>query len=108
MILFVFSRRSIKKPVLLKFQHFTPKVALGGGRRYFQPNTTEDPEYGTKNRRTDGKDLIAEWEQNQKNNGLDAKYVWRKEEFDNVDPVTTDRLLGEKKSLNLLRTLATI
>ena len=73
-------------------------MALGGGRRYFQPNTTKDPEYGTDNRRTDRKDLIAEWEQNQKNNGFDAKYVWRKEEFNNVDPVATDRLLGEKNA----------
>ena len=71
-------------------------MALGGGRLFFQPNTTKDPEYGIGNQRTDGKDLIAEWLENQHNSGLDAKYVWKKEDFDNIDPVATDRLLGKK------------
>ncbi|XP_076806754.1 alkaline phosphatase-like [Clavelina lepadiformis] len=69
-------------------------VTLGGGRQYFRPKTTKDVEYGTDNDRDDGQELIDKWEMNQKNKGLNAHYVWNKNDFDSVDPVTTDKLLG--------------
>lgn len=38
------------------------KVLMGGGRANFLPATASDPEYpGTSGRRTDGRDLVAEW-----------------------------------------------
>jgi len=75
------------------------KVALGGGRRYFQPiNTTIDPEYGSENHRTDGRDLIDEWLQVHNTAGFHAEYVWNKTEFEKIDPVTTDKLLGNGKT----------
>ncbi|CAK8698630.1 unnamed protein product [Clavelina lepadiformis] len=70
-------------------------VAMGGGRKYFQPNTTFDPEYSTEaNTRLDGQDLISKWKQKQVENGQNAKYIWNKEQFDLVNPEKTDRLLG--------------
>ena len=66
------------------------EVALGGGRPYFEPNTKADPEYPTRmGRRTDGRDLTAEWAAKP-----GAAYVWNKAQFDAVDPRRTKRLLG--------------
>ena len=66
------------------------EVALGGGRPYFEPNTKADPEYPTrKGRRTDGRDLTAEWAAKP-----GAAYVWNKAQFDAVDLNRTRRLLG--------------
>jgi alkaline phosphatase len=66
------------------------EVALGGGRPYFQPTTKADPEYPTrKGRRTDGRDLTAEW-----TDKPGAAYVWNKAQFDAIDPRRTSRLLG--------------
>jgi len=66
------------------------EVALGGGRPYFEPSTKADPEYPTrKGRRTDNRDLTAEWAAKP-----GAAYVWNKAQFDAVDPKRTKRLLG--------------
>ena len=66
------------------------EVALGGGRPYFEPTTKSDPEYSSrKGRRTDGRDLTAEWAAKP-----GAAYVWNKQQFDAVDPNQTRRLLG--------------
>ena len=71
------------------------KVALGGGRKYFQPQTTNDPEYPSRsNDRRDGQDLIAQWLESHQANGLTAEYVWNQTTFDKIDTTTTDRLLG--------------
>ncbi|MBP6187815.1 MAG: alkaline phosphatase [Azonexus sp.] len=68
------------------------KVALGGGRTYFIPKTSFDPEYATtKGRRNDGRDLTAEWVSTR---GAKAAYAWNKAQFDAADPATTDYLLG--------------
>lgn len=67
------------------------KVVLGGGRTYFMPKTMVDPEYGSKGRRNDGRDLTAEWVGTR---GADAKYVWNKTGFDAADPANTNYLLG--------------
>ncbi|CAL8272581.1 unnamed protein product [Arctogadus glacialis] len=71
-------------------------VILGGGRMYMTPKGTPDPEYPTSNSRKgdrkDRKNLIEQW--------LKAKpkkkshYVWHKEQFDEINPKTTDRLMG--------------
>ena len=68
------------------------KVALGGGRTYFMPKTSFDPEYtSTKGRRNDGRDLTAEWVSTR---GAKAAYAWNKAQFDAADPANTDYLLG--------------
>ncbi|XP_070542095.1 alkaline phosphatase, tissue-nonspecific isozyme-like [Ptychodera flava] len=70
------------------------KVVLGGGRRAFMTNATEDPEDSSlKGRRTDGRDLISEWKGNL-SDGFSAEYVWNKTHFDAVDPKSTDYLFG--------------
>jgi len=66
------------------------EVALGGGRGNFLPKSAADPEYeGKKGRRTDGRDLTAEWLKKP-----DSTYVWNKAQFDAIDPAKTKHLLG--------------
>jgi len=67
------------------------KVAMGGGRSYFLPKTANDPEYGARGRRSDGRDLTAEWLATR---GANAAYVWNRESFAAIDPAQTDYLLG--------------
>jgi alkaline phosphatase len=67
------------------------EVALGGGRSYFLPNSVYDLEYTTqRGRRTDGRDLTADWLANYSN----SAYVWNKAQFDAVNAGTTNHLLG--------------
>ena len=66
------------------------EVALGGGRSYFTPNTTVDPEYGSNGRRLDGRDLTTEWTTKYSN----SAYIWNRDQFLDVDTSTTDHLLG--------------
>jgi alkaline phosphatase len=67
------------------------EVVLGGGRPYFTPRTAADPEYPTQvGRRTDGRDLTAEWTTRYAN----SAYVWNKAQFDAIDPRKTKHLLG--------------
>ncbi len=66
------------------------EVALGGGRTKFMPNTMTDPEYADKKgERTDGRDLIDEYQQK-----FNVQYVWNKAQFDALDVKKTRRLLG--------------
>ncbi|VAW73649.1 Alkaline phosphatase [hydrothermal vent metagenome] len=66
------------------------EVALGGGRRYFMPNTQTDPELtDRKGQRKDGRDLIHEW----LSAGRSA-YVWNQAQFKALDLKTIDHLLG--------------
>lgn len=68
------------------------EVAMGGGRSNFLPETADDPEdAGEKGKRKDGRDLTAEWLARYPNGGA---YVWNQEQFDAIDPVATDHLLG--------------
>lgn len=70
------------------------KVAMGGGRTYFLPNTATDPEYAAiKGRRLDGRNLANEWLATRGTMG-GAAYVWNKSQFDSFDPVGNDYLLG--------------
>lgn len=68
------------------------EVVLGGGRTKFLPNTVDDPEdAGRKGERLDGRNLTAEWTAKF---GAGSAFVWRKQEFDAIDPATTTHLLG--------------
>jgi alkaline phosphatase len=70
------------------------KVAIGGGRTNFLPNTATDPEYpATKGRRLDGRNLDAEWVSTRGTMGA-AGYVWNKAQFEAFDPAHNDYLLG--------------
>jgi alkaline phosphatase len=77
---------------LIEFPHGDgPEVALGGGREYFLPRETPDPEDpDLAGSRTDGRDLTREWTTRHPN----AAYVWDRAQFDAVAPETTDHLLG--------------
>jgi alkaline phosphatase len=67
------------------------EVVLGGGRANFRPDTATDPEYPVqKGVRLDGRDLIEEWGKR----SPQSVYVWNREQFDAVDPATTNHLLG--------------
>jgi len=67
------------------------EVALGGGRAYFLPAETADPEDKEKTgRRTDGRDLTAEWTAKSNNH----VYVFDKAGFDKVDIASGARVLG--------------
>ena len=70
------------------------KVAMGGGRSYFYPNSVFDPE-NTSSRgvRTDGRNLPNEWVST-RGGASSAKYVWNKADFDAVNPASTEHLLG--------------
>lgn len=68
-------------------------VALGGGRRYFRPNTVED-ETGTTYLREDGQDFVKMWQATTEMNGERAQYVTNKAQLDDVDPNQIDHLWG--------------
>ncbi|BFZ23548.1 hypothetical protein BsWGS_26586 [Bradybaena similaris] len=72
------------------------KVILGGGRRYFLDNCTQDPVLGTidPHQRRDGLNLVDEWVRDKINRNASYRYVWEKADFDTVDSNTTDFLLG--------------
>ncbi|XP_026759498.3 membrane-bound alkaline phosphatase-like isoform X2 [Galleria mellonella] len=69
------------------------KVILGGGRREFLPNTTFDEE-GTQGLRTDGLNLIEEWQASKESQNVDFKYVWNREQLMNLSQSPPDYLLG--------------
>lgn len=71
-------------------------VIMGGGRQFFLPNTTLDPETGTIGRyqRQDGRDLTKDWDADKKARKLTSRYVFNKSQFDAIDPSTTDYVLG--------------
>lgn len=67
------------------------EVVLGGGRHHFSPESEADPEYiGRMGLRRDGRNLHKEWVTQYPK----AAYVWDKKGFDEVDPRSTDHLLG--------------
>lgn len=68
------------------------KVILGGGRSNFRNNSHVDEE-GRNGYRTDGKDLIAEWQNAREQDGK-ASYVWNKKGLQSIDFNNTDFLLG--------------
>jgi len=67
------------------------EVALGGGRIKFLPKDATDPEgANTQDGRRDRRNLAQEWTQKYPN----STYIWNHDQFDSVDPKTTDHLLG--------------
>ncbi|MGA9573543.1 MAG: alkaline phosphatase [Lysobacterales bacterium] len=67
------------------------EVALGGGRIKFVPYDIADPEdENTAEGRLDGRNLPSEWLQKYPN----SAYVWNQQQFDAIDPESTDHLLG--------------
>ncbi|XP_045190021.2 alkaline phosphatase-like [Mercenaria mercenaria] len=70
-------------------------VILGGGRMYFLPNTTKDPEtYQIESgQRQDGRNLIEEWINDKINRMKNYRYVWNRDDFLTVDD-NVEFLLG--------------
>ncbi|XP_077989322.1 alkaline phosphatase-like [Glandiceps talaboti] len=69
-------------------------VIMGGGRLELLRVSDNDPEYPSlTGQRTDGRNLIDEWQANRPSNSS-SYYVWSKQQFDAIDPDTTDYLLG--------------
>jgi alkaline phosphatase len=67
------------------------EIALGGGRAYFMPETAADPEdEGKTGRRTDGRDLVAEWTTKSNNH----QFVFDKGGWDKVDWASGAKVLG--------------
>ncbi|MDC9725888.1 MAG: alkaline phosphatase [Gammaproteobacteria bacterium] len=68
------------------------EVVLGGGRRNFLPLEENDPEYPqlATGIREDGRNLINEWQHKY----ASGQYVWNAKQFEQINPVTTDKLLG--------------
>lgn len=57
---------------------------------------TQDPEEPEKEgRRLDGRNLITEWSKYHQN--MASKYVYTKEQFDEIDPARVNYLLGKRK-----------
>ncbi|XP_068617876.1 membrane-bound alkaline phosphatase-like [Battus philenor] len=77
--------------------HLSPgnelKVILGGGRREFLPSTSFDEE-GTRGRRTDGRNLIEEWQLDKRARNVTHEYVWNREQLLNAAESMPDYLLG--------------
>lgn len=67
------------------------EVALGGGRRYFLPDTAADPEYPAKmGKRKDGRNLIEAWQKRFPN----GQFVWNARAFSALDPKGKGPVLG--------------
>ncbi|XP_071785567.1 alkaline phosphatase-like [Asterias amurensis] len=84
------------KDIALQFlENFEIDVAMGGGRSSFMPTSKTD--YGgnplLRGIRQDGRNLIDEWRLARAKLGR-ADFVWNKEQFDNIDPNSTDYILG--------------
>ena len=69
------------------------EVVFGGGRRELMHKNQTDPEYpDKKGERLDGRDVISEWV----NKFQNSKYVWNKNEFDQIDVDKVDHVIGMK------------
>ncbi len=65
-------------------------VTFAGGRAWFMPDTTPDPEYPTlRGKRRDGRDLVAEWSA-----VPGSTYVWNQAQFDALPVPRQGRVLG--------------
>ncbi|MEY4708313.1 MAG: hypothetical protein RJB58_2036 [Pseudomonadota bacterium] len=80
------ARQMIENPAGAKLD-----IILGGGRSNFLPATTTDPEYADqKGRRTDGRDLLADW--SRRNPG--GAFVWNTRDFAALDMKSNQKVLG--------------
>ncbi|XP_038222682.1 membrane-bound alkaline phosphatase-like, partial [Zerene cesonia] len=69
------------------------KVILGGGRREFLPTTTIDEE-GSPGRRTDGRNLIEEWQDDKRSRGVSFQYAWNREQLLSANASLPEYMLG--------------
>lgn len=76
------------------------QVILGGGRRNFLPTTVIDEE-SQAGRRTDGRNLIEEWQQDKAARGVSFKYVWNVSELLQLNDNLPEYLLGLFESNHL-------
>lgn len=67
-------------------------VVFGGGRRHFLPNTVTDLN-GEKGNRQDGRNLINDWKEHMRKDGLNATYIDTLKGFDELN-MKADRVLG--------------
>lgn len=72
------------------------QVLLGGGRRAFYPTNYSDPETGRTdvNKRNDTYNLVEDWLNIQREKNRKHKFVWKKDDFDNIDVNNVDYVLG--------------
>ncbi|XP_075158526.1 membrane-bound alkaline phosphatase-like [Haematobia irritans] len=68
-------------------------VIMGGGRRNFLNESMTD-ETGISGNRTDGRNLIEEWQALKLAENKKCSYIWNKRELENLDLANTDYLLG--------------
>lgn len=66
---------------------------MGGGRREFLPKDRIDEE-GTAGRRTDGKNLIEEWQMDKIKRNVSYQYVWNRDQLLSVGNDLPEYLLG--------------
>lgn len=66
-------------------------VVMGGGRRNFIPKEIKDEE-GQNGSRSDGQNLIEDWEKLRSMRGQNAKYIWHKKDLVNITQY--DNVLG--------------
>ena len=70
------------------------EVVMGGGRRHFLPNdaayNSADAVSEIEGDRTDGVDLIAQWEAAYP----DGSYIWNEDGFNAITPDSTERIFG--------------
>ncbi|CAD0202389.1 unnamed protein product [Chrysodeixis includens] len=76
------------------------KVILGGGRRNFLPTTVVDEE-SQSGRRTDGRNLIEEWQQDKAARQVSFRYIWNVNELLQVNDNLPEYLLGLFESNHL-------
>ena len=73
------------------------QVLFGGGRLNFLPTTASDPMFGAeRGNRVDGRNLIDDWMSVKGKRGRSQRrYVYRKDQFDALQPGSTDSVLGQ-------------
>ncbi|XP_072945125.1 membrane-bound alkaline phosphatase-like [Epargyreus clarus] len=69
------------------------KVLFGGGRREFLPTDVVDEE-GTRGRRTDGRNLINEWQNDKRSRNVSYQYVWNRNQLISANVSLPDYMLG--------------
>lgn len=75
------------------------QVILGGGRRHFFPKDTADVQHQNRSgRRSDNRNLAEDWVADKFRRNFAYSYVWKNEDFNEIDADETDYLLGNVDS----------
>lgn len=69
-------------------------VVFAGGRSGMLPNNTKDPEANLAGKRTDGRNLIDEWEATMKDDNKNYKIVYSQDDFNAIDVKNVEHVLG--------------